>query len=138
MRTAAKREPSVLRVPSRQRTVFQAEKGKLMANSRTETGRCRLVNGGLIPLKCKFTRHETRFSRPAIVRSEGPRCIRYPPAVEVRRLRKEAIGRRFPIYGGRTSALPHLCRSRPFGLPAQRRHRSDPTCSEAQHTFRLS
>src|SRR5258707_15080168 len=94
------------------------------------------VNGGLIRVRCKETRHEIRFSRSAIVRSEGPRCVRHPPGVEVRRLRKGAIGGRFPVYGERTTALPHMCRSRPFGLPAQRRYRSDPTCSEAQRTFR--
>src|SRR2546425_7969506 len=42
---------------------------------------------------------------------------------------KELLGGNFLFYGGRTTALPHMCRSRPFGLPAQRRHRSDPTCS---------
>ena len=31
---------------------------------------------------------------------------------------------------------PAMRRSRPFGLPAQRRHRSDPACSEAHRTFR--
>jgi len=41
MRTAAKRERKGLRVPSRQHTVFQAEEGKRMANSRAEMGRCR-------------------------------------------------------------------------------------------------
>lgn len=52
------------------------------------------------------------------------------------RLRKGAIGGRFPVYGGRATALPHMCRSQPFGLPAQRRYRSDPTSSQAQRTFR--
>jgi hypothetical protein len=37
---------------------------------------------------------------------------------------------------GRTTALPHMCRSRPFGLPAQGRHRFDPTGAQAQRTFR--
>ena len=41
MRSAAKRERSVLRVPSRQPTIFQAERGRLIANSRTERGACR-------------------------------------------------------------------------------------------------
>src|SRR5262245_12248109 len=44
------------------------------------------VNGGLIQPRCKNTRYETRFSRSAIVRSEGPRCVRHPPGIEVRRL----------------------------------------------------
>ena len=49
---------------------------------------------------------------------------------------KELLGGDFLFMEGRTTALPHMCRSRSFGLPAQRRHRSDPTCSEAQRTFR--
>src|ERR1700757_4368255 len=43
MRSAAKRERSVLRVPSRQPMIFQAESGRLIANSRTERGACRTL-----------------------------------------------------------------------------------------------
>jgi hypothetical protein len=53
----------------------------------------------------------------------------------VRRLRKGIARWLFSVDGSWPAALPVLCRSRPLGVSARRRHRPHAPCSQAQLAF---